>query len=384
MAWHHLQYALGLAQLGHEVLFLEDSDDYASCYDPERNVMDTDPSYGLAFAKTAFAGIRLPDCWAYYDAHTTRWHGPAAERAPGFCGTADILLNISGVNPLRPWLTGIPVRALIDTDPVFIQIRHLQNPAACDLAVRHNRFFTFGENFGAADARIPDDGFAWLPTRQPIALDAWPFFPPPATGRFTTVMQWDSYPVREYGGVNYGMKSQSFQAYRDLPAKTTAPLELAMATSETRRVELQRLGWVVRDPMEVTRSPWDYQHYIRQSLGEFSVAKHGYVVGRTGWFSERSACYLASGRPVVVEDTGFSRVLPTGRGVHAFSTPMQARDALACVLADYRRECSAAREIAASHFDARRVLGDLLERSLRMPGQARIPEPLPSGETQCG
>jgi hypothetical protein len=180
MAWHHLNYTLGLARLGHEVLFLEDSDDYESCYDPSTHQVGADPTYGLKFAAQAFGRLGLSDKWAYYDAHTRQWLGAAAERAVGFCEQADVLVNVSGVNPVRPWLENIPVRALIDTDPVFTQIRHLTDAAARSRATQHSAFFSFGELIATPQSAIPDDHFPWQPTRQPLVLDAWPFAPGPS------------------------------------------------------------------------------------------------------------------------------------------------------------------------------------------------------------
>jgi hypothetical protein len=374
LAWHHLQYVLGLARLGHDVLFIEDSDDYPSCYDPIRGVTDVEPSYGLAFAARAFGRLGLGAQWAYHDAHTASWLGPAATRAPEACASADVVLNVSGVNPLRPWWAAAPVRVFIDTDPAFTQIRHLHDERALDRAREHTAFFTFGENVGSsrrvgstigeAPADCPSDGLPWQPTHQPIVLDAWPITRGPANGAFTTVMQWDSYQVREHGGRTYGMKSLSFESYVDLPARVDARLEIALGSPTAPRAELIDRGWAVRDPLEVTRDPWTYQAYIQRSKGEFSVAKHGYVVSRSGWFSERSACYLASGRPVVVQDTGFSNWLPTGSGILAFETPDGAVAAIEAVTADYARHCRAARDIAETYFDSDAVLTELLDRSV--------------------
>jgi hypothetical protein len=377
LAWHHLQYVLGLDRLGHDVLFYEDSDDYPACYDPARNVTDTDPGYGLRFAAAAFDRLGLGDRFAYHDAHAGAWRGPAAARALDFARTADLLVDISGVNPLRPWHLAIPVRALIDTDPAFTQIRHLTDAAARARAAAHTAFFTFGENLPRGAAAIPDDGFPWQATRQPIVLDAWPVGPGPTAGRFTTVMQWDSYPALEYAGQRYGMKSESFRKVMDLPRRTSAAaFELALGSATAPRRELRRLGWVVRDPRRPTRDPWSYQRYIRRSKAEFGVAKQGYVVSRSGWFSERSAAYLASGRPVVVEDAGFTTWLPAGGGVLAFTTPEEALAGIEAVTRDYAAHGRAAREIAAAHFDARAVLATLLARALasgRSDGGAERP-----------
>src|SRR5262249_31602723 len=148
-----------------------------------------------------------------------------------------------------------------------------------------------------------------------VVLDAWPVTPVPRSGRFTTVLQWDSYPTLEHDGRRFGMKSESFEPFFELPTHTCASLELALGSAVAPRAELEAAGWRLRSPLGPTATPWSYRCYIRRSLAEFSVAKHGYVAAWTGWFSERSANYLASGRPVVCQDTGFSEILPTGEGL---------------------------------------------------------------------
>lgn len=364
MAWHYLQYVLGLAELGHEVVYLEDSEDHEwSCYNPATHEQGKDPTYGLAFAEKVFARLGLADQWAYFDAHQDRWSGPCGTRAVTLCADADLLLNISGANPIRPWLEGVPRRVFVDTDPGFEQVRQLTVPRRAARAAQHNAFFTFGENIGQEDCRIPADGLPWLPTRQPIVLSWWPLAPaPPRAAAFTSVMQWDSYEHREYEGLELGMKSRSFPAFLDLPRRVDVPLELALGSKGAPRDELRRHGWRLRDPLAISRDPWTYQQYLKESRGEFAVAKHGYVVTRSGWFSERSAAYLACGRPVVVQDTGFSRVLPVGEGLWAVGTVEEAAAALTAVTRDFERHSAAAREIAASCFDAEVVLGSLLDR----------------------
>jgi hypothetical protein len=365
MAWHHLQYVIGLHALGHDVWFVEDSDDVPwSCYDPTRGVTDADPTYGLAFTATTFNRVGLGARWAYYDAHTERWLGPAADRIIGECRSADLVINLSGANPLRPWLMDCPRRVYIDTDPTFTQIRNLTEPARCERTSRHTLFFSFAEGIAAGTAVVPDDGHEWQPTRQPVVLTAWPVTPGRPDGRFTTVMQWDSYPPREFAGRHFGMKSASLADYFDLPRRVGPILEIAVGGSQVPRRELDEQGWAVCPSLEPTRDPWTYQGYIQGSKGEFSVAKHGYVVGRTGWFSERSAAYLASGRPVVTQDTGFSDFLPTGDGLVAFTSPEEAMAALEDVSGRYDRHWRAAREIATEHFDARKVLGSLVETAM--------------------
>ena len=364
MAWHHLQYVLGLHSLGHDVCFAEDSDNYPSCYDPTRGVVDGDPTYGLAFCDAAFRRIGLGERWTYYDAHRGQWHGAAANRALDLFAAADVVLNLSGVNPLRSWSENIPVRVLVDTDPLFTQVRHLTDCAAKDAALAHTAFFTFGESIPTGRSAVPSDGLPWQATRQPIALEAWPFTPGPGDGRFTSVMQWDSYPPVEHGGRQYGMKSYSFEPFWDLPKLLGPRLELAVGSPSAPRERLAAAGWLLADPLVVTRDPWTYQAYLQQSKAEFGVAKHGYVASRCGWFSERSAAYLASGRPCLVQDTGFSQHLPTGNGLVPFRTLDEAAAGAADIDGRYSAHCRAAREIAAQHFDARTVLAHLLARAM--------------------
>jgi hypothetical protein len=321
LAWHHLHYVMGLTRLGHDVYFIEDSGDYPSCYDPGRHVTDSDPSYGLKFTDRTFKKIGFENRWAYYDAHSSHWYGPCADSVHEICKTADILLNVSGVNVLRPWFMEIPVRVFIDTDPVFTQIRNLTDATRRNEVLLHTAFLSFGENISIGTSTVPDDGFPWQATRQPIVLDLWPMMPPAGEGRFTTVMQWDSYKQCQLNGNTYGMKSDSFGQFLRLPETAQCILELALGGERAPPEELKKFQWHICDSLKVTRTPWTYQHYIQDSRAEFSVAKEGYVVTNSGWFSERSAAYLASGRPVVVQETGFSEWLKAGAGIIAFRTP---------------------------------------------------------------
>jgi hypothetical protein len=361
MVMSNLQYILGMAKLGHDVYFVEDSGEYESCYSPNIQQMTSDPAYGLRFAQACFDWIGLPNRWAYYDWHTRRWHGPAADHIVGVCRSADVVLNLCGVNPLRDWLLEAPCRILVDEDPVFTHVRHLRDEAARAEARKHTAFFSFGANIEAGLSSVPDDGFPWRATRPPIALDNWPALPPKNGGRFTTVMQWGSYMCARWEGRTFGMKREIFPPYADLPRHVVPDLEMAIGgLPEQMRQEMQDSGWTVIDPEQLSRTPQAYQQYIQGSRGEFSIAKHGYVVSNSGWFSERSACYLASGRPVIVQDTGFTSWLPEGSGLATFSTPQQAAQALNCIDADYERHCSAARELADAYFESGKVLASLL------------------------
>ena len=357
MAWSPLQYLLGLRSLGHEVWFFEHGDDWPSCYDPERQEMVSDPSYGLGFVERTLDRLGLGGRWAYHD---DRWHGPLADEADEIGRAADVVVDVSGVNSPRDWLREPPVRILIDTDPGFTQVRHLTDPAARERAAAYTHHFTFGELFGRPGCLMPDDGFSWRPTRQPVALDHWPVAPPAPEAPFTTVMTWDAYDPVVHDGLRLGMKSEAFGPYLDLPAAVDAPLELAIGSPTAPRAELERRGWRLRDPIAATLDPWRYQKYIAGSRAELSVAKHGYVQARTGWFSERSTSYLASGRPVLVQDTGFSELLPVGEGIVAFGSPEEAVAGVEDITGRYDEHCRAARRLVETHFDAGHVLAHLL------------------------
>lgn len=364
--WPTLQYALGLKQLGHEVVFLEDSEDWEACYDPSRHVTDADPTFGLRYATEVFDATGLGDAWAYYDAHKSVWHGPRAGTIDEVCRTADLLINNSGIHPIRPWLEQVPRRVYIDTDPAFEQVRQLTDPFRQKRRAQHNVFFTVGENVPSGDCEVPDDGVPWQATRQPVTLDRWEVSPGSEAGRWTTLMLWESYAAQEYEGRRFGMKSESFGPFMDFPHRVerAGEFELAVGGPNVPRRELRAGGWLVSDPMAPSRDPWTFQEFIRQSKGEFALAKHGYVSSRCGWFSERSAHYLASGRPVITQDTGFAAHLPTGEGLFAFRNADEAATALEEVETNYARHCAAARALAEEYFDARRVLTRLVDLAM--------------------
>lgn len=360
LAWHYLHYVLGLAELGHEVFYLEDSGDSEwCCYDPDRCASGTDPTYGLKYAASLFERVGLSSSWAYHDTHTGTWMGPAASRVDEICQTADLLINVSGANPIRAWFERIPVRVLIDTDPGFTQIGRTQDADLRALAEQHTAFFTFGVNIPDGETNLPSDGFHWQSTRQPVVLAAWPATEGPLNGKFTTVMHWDSHVMVKFDGREYGMKARSFGPYMDFPKVVHPELEMALGGRQAPREKMRACGWNLENPLTITKDPWTYRDYIQRSKAEFSVAKHGFVVSQCGWFSERSANYLASGRPVIVQDTGFSSWLETGRGVLTFDSPDAAAAGIEEIEGRYEWHCRHAREVAQEYFDARKVLSAL-------------------------
>src|SRR6266550_3603620 len=296
LVWHYLQFAMGLARMGHVVYYLEDScffedDDASWFYDPVSRTMGTSATNGLQAAKEIFERVGLGERWALYQSRESEWVGPALN-VREICASADIVMNVSVANPLRGPLRQIPVRAFIDTDPLFTQVRILTNPIRKNQALQHTCFFTLGENIASGKSTVPPDGFPWKPLRQPMVLDAWPVGRPSRESSFTTLMAWDSFAGEEYDGRVYGMKSDSFETVLELPAKSGQRFELGLFDPSSAPPLLKDKGWFVVDGKQRAPDPWRFQDYVRDSKAEFSVAKQGYVASRCGWFSDRSAAYL--------------------------------------------------------------------------------------------
>jgi hypothetical protein len=367
-AWAKLSYVHGLAELGHDVYYIEDSDDYPMCYDPKNSAATTDPTYGLHFATNAFGRFGLGDRWAYYDAHAGEWKGARARDARALCKSADLILSYSGMwgNPLREWLQTVPRRAAIDGDPGFTQVRNLRDPAFRRRYESYTAFFSVGANIGKPGCTIPADGFPWEVTRPPVSLAAWPYVPGPRNGRYTTVMQWDTFPEPfKHNGLMLANKSVSFGPFSELPGRLGPIFDIAVRSRRTSpHAMLRQAGWGIADIDSISRDPWTYQAFIQRSKGEFGIAKAGYVKTRSGWFSERSTAYLATGRPVLHQDTGFSDWLPCGQGVFAFRSPEEVIDAISRIDADYDAHCRAARELAAEYFSTERVLPPLIDAAM--------------------
>jgi hypothetical protein len=360
LTWHYLHYVLGLARLGHEVLYLEDSGQWP--YNPEEGGTGRSCDFNVRYLGAVMERYDMGDRWAYRFVWTGEWFGMPDDEREAFVESADLVLNVSGTLERPQELRRGGRLAYIDTDPVFTQIRLARRQR--DITQRidaHDLAFSFGEVLGSP---LPATRQVFLPTRQPIVLDEWAPAPE-ARDVWTTVMNWTSYRSVEWQGRTYGQKNEEFLRFLDLPARVSpVRLELALAAGKTERSPyelLRRNGWEVVDPGDAAGDLDGYRQYVTSSRGEWSVAKNGYVVGHCGWFSERSACYLAAGRPVVVQDTGFGAVLPVGEGLLTFHTLDEARAALRAVEADHDRHARAARAIAEEFFDADRVLTRLLE-----------------------
>ncbi len=366
VAWQVLHYLEGLRRLGFDVFYVEDTGDWP--YDAERNTITDDERYTTQYIERMMAWCGLADRWAYRAASKDTVFGPAAVRLPGLFRDADALINVTAGTVLREEHLRVPVRIYLETDPVLPQIEVAQdNQRTIDLLAAHTHHFTFGENVGAPDCGVPVGRFPYRATRQPIVLDWWesPADPPgvrPDIARFTTVSNWkQSGKDIEWGGEVYSWsKHHEFLKFVDLPERSGEAFELALACSDADAIGLLgRHGWAVRDALALSRDIQPYRDYIRGSRGEFTVAKDQNIRLRSGWFSDRSACYLAAGRPVITQETGFSRILPTGKGLFAFTAIEEILAALDHVACDYAGHRQAAAEIAAEYFAAEVVLDQL-------------------------
>jgi len=364
VAWDYLQYIAGFRQLGHEVFYLEDTETWP--YDPINATISADCSYNVRYLREVMTKLGLGNQWIYRNAADGTYHGVSETVAKKFCASADLFVNVSGCGWLRPEYLAIPKKIFIDSDPMFTQIGlALGMKEVIDRIGAHDFHFTFAENIHAKDCRVPTGGLKWIPTRQPVFLDWFPVPTTPPRDVFTTVMNWVSYKPSEYAGETWGQKDIEFLKFLDLPTCTPQKFEIAMGRGQggQRPTELIRQhGWEIIEPDEALPDPWTYRDYLRNSKAEWSVAKEGYRKSRSGWFSCRSACYLALGRPCVLQDTGWSAHYPTGTGLFAFETQEEALAGIATINADYARHSAGARMVAKKMFDAQHVLGEMLER----------------------
>lgn len=359
VAWFYLQYVLGLRELGHEVYYIEDTGQWP--YHPQAGGLMDDAAFNVAYLANIMARFGLEEQWAYCFPWKASWFGMPEEQRKEIVNSADVLFDVSGVLHC-PWnYRSVRRLAFIDTDPVFTQVKLARGQADFRKIVdTHDVHFTYAENL---DHAMPATGHRWLPTRAPVVLSEWQCGLP-YRDVFTTIMNWTSYNPVTFNGITYGQKDIEFRRFLDLPSRVRpAVIELAVAPGKNERTPfdlLKHKGWHTVDPNDVCPDLDSLRNYTQSSKAEWSVAKHGYVAGRSGWFSERSARYLASGRPVVVEDTGFSSVLPVGEGILPFTTIEDAVKGIRSVEQEYEKHSKAARTIAEEYFDSRKVLSRLV------------------------
>jgi hypothetical protein len=365
--WLYLNWLRGLAELGHEVWYVEDDESWP--YDPVAQSSTDDCAYAVEHVRRSASAIGLGDRWAFRfrdDERGDRCWGLSPERLDTLFRDCDALLNVVGATDLREVHMAAPLRVYVQTDPVGAELK-----LACgdehtrEAFAAHDVIATYGENYGAADCGVPLDGTVYRATRQPIDLGLWSYAFDPHAAHFTTIGNYrtSGYDVDWNGETYTWSKHHEWERFIDLPSRVVQELELSLSLQEEAdREHLERHGWHVVSPAEMSLDAFgSYRGYIRASRGEFTVAKDQNVRLRSGWFSERDACYLASGKPVVAQDTGFGNFLPTGEGLFAVNDVDGAVAAIDAINSDYERHCRTARAIAEEFFDAPAVAARLLE-----------------------
>lgn len=362
-AWVRLSWALGLRKLGFRVYFVEQIG-RDTCLDAAGNVAPFERCENLAYFRQVTERFGLGGSAALIYEDGEQIYGPSYAELLGIADAAELLVNISGHLALKPLLRRLRRKAYIDIDPGFTQFWHAAGDTALTLE-GHDFYFTIGENIGAPFCAIPAGDILWRRTRQPVVLEHWP---PSCEGdpdRFTTVASWRGpYGRVQYGGETFGLKVHEFRKFVELPERARPGFEIALDIhpAEDRDLELlHRHGWRLVDPKVVAPDPEAFRRYVGSSGAEFSVAQGIYVETESGWFSDRTVRYLASGKPALVQDTGFGRNLPTGEGLVAFRTLDEAIFGAERIADDYEGHCRAARALAEEYFDSDTVLGQLIE-----------------------
>jgi len=361
IAWQAMHYVLGLERLGYEAWYVEDHG--ANPYDPRVNSVVMECDHNVAFLRRVMESYGLGGRWAYWDAINDVYHGLSREEVRALYRESDALINLCGAVRLREEHMACSRRILVDTDPVYEQIKYAEaDPAARAYLEAHTHFFTYGENVGGPGWIVPLGGIPWQPTRPPVVIDEWPT-DEETPECFSTIATWENKGKNiSFGGETYvWSKHVNFLRFLEVPTRSRQCFTMAMLppTAEI-EARVRDAGWRLVDPRPVSASMESYAAFICGSRGEFTVAKDIYVRPNSGWFSDRSVCYLAAGRPVVTMKTGFSRFYPVGEGLFEYSDAAGAIAALDAVNRDYRRHSRAARMIAAEYFGSDLVISALM------------------------
>lgn len=366
VVWQTLHYLVGFERLGYEVYYVE-----AHARTPSMLMERPDDDASLkaaSFIDDVMRRVDMSDHWAFHALHDDgRCYGLSDTQLYDLYRSASLIVNLHGGTLPLPEHSATGRLVYVETDPVALQIElHYGLKETIDFLEPHAAFFTFGENYGAPDCRLPvSERFEFRSTRQPVVMDWWQT-DLAAEPAYTTIGNWRQMwrEVVYEGEVYRWSKHEEFLKFIDLPQRTDEPFELAMSSSSYRdddRALLERNRWQLRDALTFSQDPDRYRAYVQRSRGEFTVAKDQNVRLRSGWFSDRSATYLAAGRPVITQETGFSNVLPVGRGLFAFTSIEDILAAVEAIKSDYEGHCRAATELAREYFSYDVVLGRLLD-----------------------
>jgi hypothetical protein len=367
-AWSRLSWILGFKRLGFDVSFVEQISK-KNCVSADGTSAAFERSVNVAYFRSALEHFGLEDVSSLICEDGSVCGMPIAELAAHARNA--VLFNISGHLTCSDISSTAACRIYYDDDPGFTQFWHASGHPVPGLD-EHDFYFTLGQNIGTSDCVIPTNKIAWKHTRPPVVLDEWPRTNVETFDRFTSIASWrGAYGPVEYDGRTYGLKVHEFRKFMEVPARSTNRFEIALQIDPADRGDLDRLianRWRIVDPVQAAGSPNGFRQYIQRSGAEFSVAQNIYVDTNSGWFSDRTVRYLASGRPALVQDTGFSRHYPVGEGLIAFRTVDEAIDGAERIVEDYGRHCAAARRLAEEFFDSDKVIPRLLwEAGLGVP-----------------
>jgi hypothetical protein len=364
VTYQFLHYLIGLRRLGYDPYYIEDSGRWV--YDPQLNDLTPDAANNIRTVLPALERHGFANRWAFRGRYPEgACHGLTEQEVDTLYREADAFLNVTGAQEIREEHLQVKRRLYVESDPFASQIKVAKGDEGMIRTLEaHDTLFTFGESVGSAGCEVPVGRFQWLPTRQPVDLELWAGA---ATGgdTYNTITTWHNKgkDLEWQGDTWYWTKDREFEKFIDLPRRRSVPFELAATVEEPVRQYLVQHGWGQTSSLGISRDPVRYRDYIQQSRGEFTVARDQYVRPRTGWFSDRSACYLAAGRPVITQQTDFCNHLPCGSGLFGFRTMEDILAAVDSIESDYEGHCRAARDVAAEYFATEKVVASLMERA---------------------
>jgi hypothetical protein len=367
--WQHIHYLVGLRRLGCDVYYIEDSARLP--YNPQTFEVTNEFDYAARVLDCLSQEFGFRNRWGFCARYLPRnpTAGLPLKKIRQLYRDADAILNICGTQEFNDDLLVSDRILYIESDPGVEQIKiDKRVKSTADYLRRHRALFTFGENIGTKDFPVPTHGFKWLPTRQPVVTDLWKTNRAPGgAGVFTSVANWSTSGLKDitWRGKKYlWSKSREFLRFISAPKKSGEPFELATNIEDAKtQKRFLRNGWRFRCPLQMSVDYWSYRNYVRRSKGEFTVAKDQYVRLNTGWFSDRSACYLAAGRPVITQETGFTRNYGGELGLLPFRSLDEIADAVKIINANYVKHSCAARALAREFFEAEKVIKSILDRA---------------------
>jgi hypothetical protein len=355
-----MQYLNGLIELGHDVYFVEKYGYDNSCYNPVTKEMSDDCSYGIEVVSNVMNRFGMKDRWCFVS-KGENYFGIQKNRIEEIFSTADLFIDMGSHGSWNDEAQKCQMRVLIDGEPAFTQIKWSNKIDAGSPVPTYDRYYSNGQNIGKTGNPAPSLGLNWGHLYSPISCSSVKVNSPPSGAPYSTVMNWKSHAMIEYKGKQFGQKDIEFARFIDLPQKVGVPMEVAVSGEDIPENLLRENKWRLADAQAVTISYHSFNEYIQNCRGEFSVCKNIFVQNKTGWFSDKSAAFLASGRPVILQDTGFSEYLPTGDGLFAVENSAEAAEAIEEIESDYEYHSSQAREIAIEYLDAKKVMGKFLE-----------------------